>query len=229
MKEILIIVPSRSGENSNRSINVERFYNNWKKHSEGLSDLCVALDDDDEQRYERIGGVIYEVNPRIRMIPTLNLVANKYSNEYKYIAFFGDDHVINTEWESKFINFFKENNDIGIAYGDDLLQGAKLPTAVCLTSNIVNILGYMVPENLLHMYADNFWLTIGNEFDIIRYFNDVVFEHIHPDNGKVERDLQYREAASVADYDRIQFNNYLNSLKWIEDKNKIKNLINNEI
>jgi len=223
-KEILIIVPSRSG-NSMRYPNVDRFIENWKLNSEGLSDLCIALDDDDDFKYPRRDGVIYEVNPRVRMIPTLNQVAVKYKDEYKYIAFFGDDHVIQTKWESEFIEFFKSNNNVGIAYANDLLQGERLPTAVCLTSNIVDALGYMVPTNLVHMYADNFWLDLGRELNMIKYFDHVIFEHIHPDNGKAVRDSQYADAAAVAPYDQQQYQLYIQSEQRIIDINKIKELL----
>jgi hypothetical protein len=223
-KEILIIVPSRSGE-SVRYPNVDRFIQNWQLHSEGHSDLCIALDSDDDHQYPRRDGVIYEVNPRIRMIPTLNQIAMKYKDQYKYIAFFGDDHVIQSAWESKFISYFEENNQVGIAYGNDLLQGAKLPTAVCLTSNIVDKLEYMVPKNLIHMYADNFWLDLGRSLNIIKYFDEVIFEHIHPDNGKAVRDSQYIEANSVFSIDQQQYSYYVNSDKFNEDILKIKKLI----
>ena len=223
-KEILIIVPSRSGD-SVRYPNVDRFIENWKLNSEGQSDLCIALDDDDDHKYPRRDGVIYEVNPRIRMIPTLNQIATKYKDQYKYIAFFGDDHIIQTPWETKFVEYFTENNGIGIAYGNDLLQGAKLPTAVCLTSNIVDKLGYMVPTNLIHMYADNFWLDLGHSLNIIKYFDEVIFEHIHPDNGKAVRDSQYADAASVAPYDQQQYQIYVNSIQRTADIEKIKELL----
>jgi hypothetical protein len=222
--EILIIVPSRSGD-SVRYPNVDRFIENWKIHSEGYSDLCIALDDDDDYKYPRRDDIIYEVNPRVRMIPTLNQVSMKYKDQYKYIAFFGDDHVIQSKWESEFIEFFKSNNNVGIVYGNDLLQGERLPTAVCLTSNIVDALGYMVPTNLVHMYADNFWLDLGRELNIIKYFNHIIFEHIHPDNGKAVRDSQYDDAASVASYDQQQYQLYIQSEQRIIDINKIKELL----
>lgn len=223
-KEILIIVPSRSG-NSERYPNVDRFIENWKKNSEGHSDLCVALDDDDEHKYPKRDGVIYEINPRVRMIPTLNLVATKFKDDYKYIAFFGDDHVIKTKWESDFINFFESQNGLGIAYGDDLLQGVNLPTAVCLTSNIVDKLGFMVPKNLIHMYADNFWRDLGRQLNIIKYFENVVFEHLHPDVGKAVRDDQYDEANSVYSADQVEYDKYIKSSSFIEDVEKIKELL----
>jgi len=223
MKDILIIVPSRSGD-SERYPNVDRFIENWKSNTEGFSDLCIALDDDDAHKYPVREGVIYEINPRIRMIPTLNQIAMKYKDSYKYVAFFGDDHIIRTKWESQFISYFESNNGIGIAYGNDLLQGAKLPTAVCLTSNIVDVLGFMVPECLLHMYADNFWLDLGNNLNIIKYFDNVTFEHVHPDNGKAERDSQYVDAASVAYIDQQAYAVYRSGNDFPNDVNKVKSL-----
>lgn len=223
-KKILIIVPSRSG-NSKRYPNVDRFIENWKINTQGLSDLCIALDDDDEHKYPKRDGVIYEINPRIRMVPTLNQIAIKYKDEYKYIAFFGDDHVIKTKWESEFINFFDSKGGIGIAYGNDLLQGEKLPTAVCLTSNIVDALGYMAPKNLIHMYADNFWLSLGKRLNIIKYFNNVIFEHLHPDNGKALKDTQYDESNSVFFVDQQEYNKYINSSLFDMDTQKIKKLL----
>jgi hypothetical protein len=155
----------------------------------------------------------------------LNQVAVKYKDEYKYIAFFGDDHVIQTKWESEFVEFFKSNNNVGIAYANDLLQGERLPTAVCLTSNIVDALGYMVPTNLVHMYADNFWLDLGRKLNIIKYFDNIIFEHIHPDNGKAVRDSQYMEANAVFSIDQQQYSHYVNSNKFNEDILKVKKLI----
>jgi hypothetical protein len=223
-KQILIIVPSRSG-NSTRYPNVDRFIENWKINTEGFSDLCIALDDDDDHQYPRREGVLYEVNPRIKVGPTLNQISLKYKDQYKAIAFFGDDHIIKTKWESEFLDYFEEKG-LGIAYGNDLLQGIKLPTAVCLTSNIIDSLGYMVPTNLIHMYVDNFWLDIGTNSNIIKYFDNVIFEHIHPDNGKAYRDFQYIEAASSAPYDQQQYYLYLSSPQFVNDVNKINNLKN---
>ena len=223
-KKILIIVPSRSGS-SVRHPNVDRFIENWRLNSEGLSDLCIALDEDDEFKYPRREGVIYEVNPRIRMIPTLNKIAVKYKNDYEYISFFGDDHVIRTKWESEFINFFESKNGVGIAYGNDLLQGERLPTAVCLTSNIVNTLGYMVPENLIHMYADNFWKDFGKRLNIIKYFDKIIFEHLHPSNGKSSNDSQYEDSNSVISIDEKEYNKYIGGSQFEIDIQKIKELL----
>ena len=47
-----------------------------------------------------IEGVFYEVNPRLRMNGTLNLVATRYASNYKTIHFLGDDHMVRTKgWD----------------------------------------------------------------------------------------------------------------------------------
>jgi hypothetical protein len=74
------------------------------------------------------------------------------------------------------------------------------------------------------MYADNFWLDIGKSTNNIKYFPNVIWEHMHPDNGKAHRDNQYNHAASVADQDRIEYYRYLNSEQFVSDINKINSL-----
>ena len=73
MNTNLVILPTRS-----RPESAERCINALKEHSV-ISDFCIAIDDDQADLYPRLDGVIYEVNPRLRMNGTLNLVANKYA------------------------------------------------------------------------------------------------------------------------------------------------------
>ena len=83
MNTNLVIIPSRS-----RPESIDRAVKALKEHSI-LSDICVAIDDDQADLYPRLDDVIYEVNPRLRMNGTLNLVANKYVDDYETIFFMG--------------------------------------------------------------------------------------------------------------------------------------------
>lgn len=222
-KDILVIVPSRSA-GVGREKNVERFIQHWMYFTEGYSDICISLDDDDEHYYDRYKNVIYTVNPNERFVPKLNRAALHFKDEYKCIAFFGDDHIIKTKWESAMLDYFQNHNDIGICYGNDLLQGERLPTAVCMTSNIISNLGYMVPKTLLHMYADNFWIDLGKATNSIAYFNDIIWEHLHPDIGKATRDTQYQYAAAVVNHDLIEYQNYLRNGQFDHDVSIINSL-----
>ncbi len=208
--KILIILPSRSN-GTGRENNVERFIQSWRQHTENISDLCILLDDDDEFRYQRHDDVMYYIDSNVRFVPKVNRAALLYKDQYKYIANFSDDFVIKNTWESAFIEFFTNNNGVGIAYGNDLLQSEKLPTAVCMTSNIISKLGYMIPTSLQHMYADNFWRDLGLTTKTLKYFPDIIFEHIHPDAAKATRDAQYQYAAQVAQDDNHAYHNYIHT------------------
>jgi hypothetical protein len=159
MNKVLLIVPTRG-----RPEKSVEFYEEFKKTST-ITDLVFGLDDDDVE-YPRIDGVLYEVNPRAMMNGTLNLIANKYADQYEYIAFMGDDHRPRTPgWDTELVNSIKDVKH-GIAYGNDLLQGKNLPTAVLLKSSIVRKLGFMAPPRQKHLYLDNFWKDMGIELKL---------------------------------------------------------------
>ena len=85
----------------------------------------------------------------------------------------------------------------------------------------------MVPNTLLHMYADNFWIDLGKATNSIAYFNDIIWEHLHPDNGKAHRDTQYQYAASVVNHDLMEYQNYLNNGQFNHDISSINSLKTN--
>ena len=141
---------------------------------------------------------------------TLNLVANKYVDDYKTIYFMGDDHVPRTDgWDEKLYAPIKARG-YGLSYGDDLLQGEKLATAVMMSTNIIKPLGFMAPPKLIHLYMDNFWMTLGQSLDALDYVPDAVIEHMHYLNGKAAQDERYAEvnASEVYTHDREVFEEY---------------------
>jgi hypothetical protein len=201
----LVIIPSRG-----RPDNIARTVEQLQLQSK-ISDICVAIDDDETDLYPRIDNVIYEVNPRLRMNGTLNLVANKYVDDYKTIYFMGDDHIVRTEgWDEKLYAPIKERG-YGLSYGDDLYQREKLATAVMMSTNIIKPLGFMAPPKLIHLYMDNFWMTVGQALDAIDYIPDATIEHMHYLNGKSTPDAGYAEVNSseVYTHDKQVFDEYV--------------------
>jgi hypothetical protein len=205
MNKVLLIVPTRG-----RPEKVQEFYDEFIKHS-SITDLIFGIDEDDDSVYPELDKARYEVNPRLRMCGTLNLIANKYANDYEYIAFLGDDHRIRTnDWDVILTNGIADKK-YGITYGDDLLQGHQLPTAVLLKSEIVKTLGYMAPPVLIHLYLDNFWRDLGNKIDSLVYNANVIIEHMHYSNGKSDADELYLEVNSdaIGTHDRVEYSAYL--------------------
>lgn len=204
-KTNLVILPTR-GRPDNTARAIE-----FLKNNSSISDICIALDNDDDHNYPRVDGVIYEVNQRLRMNGTLNLVANKYASKYASIFFMGDDHVTRTpDWDVKLYEPIKRRG-YGLSYGNDLFQGENLATAVMMSTNIIESLGFMAPPKLIHLYMDNFWMATGRVLKALDYLGDVVIEHMHYLNGKAEQDDRYQEVNSSDVYtrDRATFEAYI--------------------
>jgi hypothetical protein len=204
MNTNLVIIPTRG-----RPDKAQAAFAALKEHSK-ISDFLIGLDDDDADNYPEIEGVIREVNPRLRMNGTLNLLVKKYQDKYETISFMGDDHIVRTKnWDGLLYQGIKERG-YGISYANDLFQGANLPTMVMMSTNISKSLGFFAPRRLIHLYMDNFWKLFGQITDCLEYHPDVVVEHMHYMAGKSKVDAQYQEVNSseVGQHDAEAFREY---------------------
>lgn len=193
--ELLVVVPSRG-----RPHNIVRLLDAVANTSSGRADVLVAVDDDDPAKGDyleavhEVGFAWMEAGPRTGLGPTLNRHAAQYAGSYTAVGFMGDDHCPRTPaWDALVLSALYELG-AGWVYGDDRLQGQALPTAVFLSSCIVQALGWMTPPGLGHYYLDNAWLAMGRRTGRIRYLPHVVIEHLHPVAGKAGPDATYSEA-----------------------------------
>lgn len=117
-----------------------------------------------------------------------------------HIGFIGDDHRMRTPgWDARLA---EAAGEWGIAYGNDLLRGAELPTSVVMSADLIRVLGKMAPSELWHMYCDDYWLALGRQLGRITYLDDVIVEHLHPAAGKAQLDDSYRETNSPEVFSR---------------------------
>lgn len=202
MNDLLVIIPSRSRPESVLPVALD-FFNNGT----GKADLMFATDDD-QSEYPFYSNILYRRGPRLRMCGTLNATAMENVDSYKYIGFMGDDHRTRTPgWDEKVIEALERQP---VVYGNDLIWGEGLPTAVFMRSDIIKKLGYMAPPELIHLYLDDFWLTLGKRIGI-EYLPDVIIEHLHPSVGKAQWTPEYNEVNDQALYqaDEAVFKKYL--------------------
>ena len=210
MRNLVILVPSR-----NRPESIAELIKSLDE-TETESDLIVVIDSDEPQieAYLELGCDVLMVEKNGKgMAKPLNFAANHFRDKYRHFAFLGDDHRPRTKnWDTIFINALDELG-IGLVYGDDLLQGQNLATAVAMSGEIVKELDGMVPQDMIHLYLDNFWMTLGKDLNALRYIPEVVLEHLHPIAGKAEWDDQYREvnAPDVYSADKQALDDYLAS------------------
>lgn len=124
------------------------------------------------------------------------------------IGNFGDDHLARTPgWDRRVGEALATP---GVAYGDDLLQGAELPTAPFISAPIVLALGYYFLPDLHHMYVDNAVRDVGAQTGTLRFLPDVVIEHMHPFLGKAEWDEAYQRvnAETPVREDRLRYESW---------------------
>lgn len=200
--DLLVIVPTRG-----RPQAVMALVRAW--HETGATaDLLFAVDNDDPEldaykreaaKFMKGGQVRFVFGKRMRLCGTLNQQAVKAAKKYRYLAFMGDDHRPRPAfmpWDARIRECL--SGGPGIVYGNDLLQGEKMATAVAMTSDIVDTLGYMAPDVLVHLCLDLVWLDWGRGIQRITYLDDMVIEHLHPANGKAVMDAGYEEVNSDA-------------------------------
>lgn len=199
-RRIALIIPTRG-----RYKKVEELIAGFTLAFSMQLDIYIAIDYDDVdgytdfiKKYKDSGLFQVIVNPRMRMIPALNWHAKYLAKMYDIVGFMGDDHRLRNVYTAMLID--NTIGEKGILYGDDGFQGANLPTAVFITSNIINALGYMVPETFTHLHADTVWKRWGEATNTLRYVQDLKIEHMHPHAGKAESDDIYDDVNSGAMY-----------------------------
>lgn len=197
---LLVIIPTRG-----RPQAIPEIMEAWDDTG-ATADLLFAVDTDDPELagYKKHaaalkgdGRVRFTFGKRRRLCGTLNAQAVKAATGYRFLAFMGDDHrprPAATPWDERIRVCL--SGGPGIVYGNDLLQGETMATAVAMTSDIVDTLGYMAPPQLVHLCLDLVWLDWGRGMGRITYLDDMVIEHLHPAAGKAELDAGYEEVNS---------------------------------
>jgi len=216
--KMCVVVPSRG-----RPENAERLAQAFKDTG-AEADLYIVIDNDDpkwneyakSENYKKLpadnktGGCAKSLNTGAVLL----LDITKYPL-YDYFVFMGDDHLPRTPgWDKAFIQALGHNT--GIVYGDDLLQGANLPTAYGMSRDLVNELRGMTFPGCIHLFFDNFVKQLGLDLEYLKYLPDVIIEHIHPVAGKVAMDEGYERVNSpkIFDQDLLTLQKYLSDMEY---------------
>lgn len=187
---LLVIVPTRG-----RPQNAARLAAAFEETDSLNAELLFVADHDDPElihyhaQAPRL--LVYRGETGRGMTASLNWAAGLYTDIYDYLGFMGDDHLPRTAgWDAHVLGAL-DTLQPRVVYGNDLLQGAALPTAAFMPSRLVRALGFMAPPTLRHLYVDNFWLDLGRALGGLRYLEQVIIEHVHPAAGKTAMDERY--------------------------------------
>jgi hypothetical protein len=91
-----------------------------------------------------------------------------------------------------------------LAYGNDLDQGAAIPTFPIISRTVCDVLGEICPRGYKNLHIESHLFDVFKQlvrlgYDRVRYLEDVVFEHMHYIVDKAARDQVYNKKNQRAD------------------------------
>lgn len=227
MRDLIIIVPTRDRPHA-----VAELAATFQHTTEANTSLWLAVDSDDAHLNEYRDAIIetgtdnitlFVASPPETMVSALNAAATRIiETEKPYsVGFMGDDHRPRTHgWDRRYVEALHQLGT-GIVYGNDLIQGAWLPTQCAMTADIIKCLGWMCYPGLRHLYVDDFWKYLGGDANCLTYLPDVVIEHVHPiRTGNWDSGYERVNSSEMYDADKLTFNWIMSSgtLKMSADK-----------
>lgn len=132
----------------------------------------------------------------------------KATPDLDWYGFIADDILPRTKgWDRKLIERAGKDR---ICSANDLWQAPnRMHGAVVYGGDVLRKVGYWMPEGLTHMYGDDLWEHLGRTARIWDVAMEVVTEHVHWMNGKVEQDRSYKDSHGLMAKDQKWFQFWL--------------------
>ena len=143
------------------------------------SRIVFIVDEDDPTRGQYPQGYTVTVPPTGTMGAALrSAMVPDVLKDATSVGMIGDDNRFRTPgWDVIFDEYLTSN--VGVAYGDDGFQHARLPTSWWVSRPLVDVFP-LAPRGLNHLYMDNWWRSLAQGAGFLKYFGGVSIEHLHP-------------------------------------------------
>lgn len=202
----LVICPSRG-----RPAKCERMIKSFQKNTHS-ADMVIRVDLDDEYLEEYMA---FDC-PAIGIIPGERKTITQIINEcfdngnihYDFFSVINDDFIYQTKNWDLILGY--ATRGFGISYGNDGIQGERIPTTSVISANLVRAIGWLQLPSLIGLYADNVWKDIGQALGCLYYVPEVEITHMHPLQYREEKDDTFKNTNSQERY-RADYATYL---KW---------------
>lgn len=210
---LMVIVPSHS-----RPESAHRLLQAIHETAPEPVDVCFAVDKGDPTLpdYPLFNTISVKGGS---MVAALNEAAAIYADTYPYIGFLGDDTLPHSNWYGKIMDALTSQKN-SMVYGNDLIHGQGLPTAIFMDSKVIKALGFMAPPEQKHLFVDNYWKALGETTGNLIYVNDAIIEHLHPLVGKAQGDVVYDKVNTLWHHDEQAFSERM-ALHFEEDVRKV--------
>lgn len=168
-----------------------------RETAEGPIEILVMVDPDDPalEGYRELVPDVVVLPERLGYSGSLNHGARLSWDEHAILGAFGDDVIFRTKgWDRLVARALRIP---GLCYPNDLAHRAGWATAVWMSAQVAQALGWLAYPGCWHQYVDNVWWEIGHAIGRLTYLEGVVVEHMHQAYGKAEMDDTYRSVYSM--------------------------------
>lgn len=219
MDRVLLSCPSRE-----RPHRLKEMLASYRETRSPNTDLVIYIDNDEPRlsEYQALilpAGSKLEIHPRTYLAHIHNNII-KNNPGYDYYMPVNDDIIFRTSgWDKLLIQTIQEKGGgWGIAYGNDLAGNHRweLPTFGMVSGNIIRVLGYVYPLEVLALFGDTFLLDLGRSLGKIFYNPTVIIQHYR----ELDYMDDYRASLDHDKRDRMAYSNYMDT-RFDSDVNKI--------
>jgi hypothetical protein len=210
----------------NRPENVIRCFSHLKAVSH-ISDFLLAINEDQKDLYPDIEGVKKVIVPNDYGTTSCAkgnyVIENKLHKGYETFSYIDDDCVVETDGWDLLLSLPLKAKGYGVSWGNDGIQNGRVPTKGTVTTNIIDVLGWLCIPGLIHLFIDDFWKRVGEELNSAHYAPHVLMTHHHWLNKKAEMDATYMENSTreVWAHDERIFTEYMTG-QFHDDMERIK-------
>ena len=196
MVNISLLLPTRGRS----SLVYQLFDSILKTTSDPLTvEVVLYIDEDDigshEINYSGLS-IIKLIKPRVTLGKATNICFT--ASNGRYVMLVNDDVIFRTKgWDTSVSKAFsKFPDDIALVYGNDLYQREKMSTFPILSRTVCKLMDNICPSDYKGPYIDAHIFDIFKRlarqgFNRIVYLDNVIFEHMHQEVGKIIPNVIY--------------------------------------
>jgi len=123
--------------------------------------------------------------------------------KYPIVGYFGDDVLFKTPgWDIEVKREFALDKTIMVSCNDVHVQKGKVATLFFTHKNVHDKFGFYLNPKFRRWYMDTYWDMIFKHAGKLHYRQDIVTEHLHPDEFPERRDATYEAMEGGKDNDR---------------------------
>lgn len=192
--KILILLPSMG-----RPYAYSQCIESWRTTTSGDSIVLGVVPD--VLKYPSHDGVMAISDPFVDGVVKAINRAFMANPDYAAYMFAADDMRFKTpRWDTTFLNILKAQNGVGVVYGDDTIEGSRIPTHWCVGGRLARAVGYLGLPTCRHICSDVFWMDLATRMSCLTYRPEVVTEHLHFHVGRSEYDPTYDHNNNATDF-----------------------------